>query len=470
MAKIILREQTTPETPSTWDAVVFVDTVDSKLKIVDDTGNEEVMASEDYVNETILDNSNNLKDKTYRPWEKIDKWNYVFVEEWVTQSSATQVQNIWDVTANTRVSTPIIGSGDASAILKLALSKTGSPSVDLWIRIETDNNGSPSGTLADANATATVTAASLTTSLADTTVTLAWSITLTEWTKYHIVTFQWTYWSETVNASNYYGIGYSATNTTTRYSKNWNWISRQTWDGAVTNDATETLSDWPSSTQSTDRGYKILTKNNLILKSVTKDTQCWATRALVKSNWWAILATASFSWNVATFTSMISLTDATNYRLELDDNGNNYAAKYDTSPVTPINRTNVTFVCGSEEWVDKASSYNIISISTAIAVWLPYMIYTSSDLFTDKLLSKTNTTYSYKIDRLWSANETVSIWTKPNIIMDWIDPNQTNMTYGELMFLSDTPWAIWNSGWMSTPIVGRVISATKLFLKNTFNR
>jgi hypothetical protein len=146
----------------------------------------------------------------------------MFVEQWPTFVVATTVQNIGDVTGNTRVSFPLIWSGVAGNTLKLALKKFVSPGVDLWIRIETDNAGSPSGTLMDANATATVLTSGLTTSLVDTTVTLAWSVTPTLWTKYHVVAYAGTYGSETVNGTNYFGIGYSTNNTTTRGLKLWN--------------------------------------------------------------------------------------------------------------------------------------------------------------------------------------------------------------------------------------------------------
>jgi hypothetical protein len=48
----------------------------------------------------------------------------------------------------------------------------------LGVRIETDDNGEPSGTLFDADATSTVLESGLTTSLVDTTVTLADTITI----------------------------------------------------------------------------------------------------------------------------------------------------------------------------------------------------------------------------------------------------------------------------------------------------
>jgi len=86
----------------------------------------------------------------------------------------------------------------------------------------------PTGTLVNANATATVTSASLTTSLVDTTITFAWSFAITLWQKYAIVLNQV---GDVVNATNYYGVGYVDRNTTTRLSKIWNgsvWSAIQT--------------------------------------------------------------------------------------------------------------------------------------------------------------------------------------------------------------------------------------------------
>jgi hypothetical protein len=58
---------------------------------------------------------------------------------------------------------------------------------DLVLRVETDNGGEPSGTLVDANATATVTAASFATSHSDETVTWGGSFSLTKGTQYWLV-------------------------------------------------------------------------------------------------------------------------------------------------------------------------------------------------------------------------------------------------------------------------------------------
>lgn len=130
----------------------------------------------------------------------------VFLESSPTFADSTSFQEVGSYTENKRISFPVFGASVSASTLKLALSKVVSPSADLSVRIETDSSGSPSGTLAHANATGSVTAASLTTSLADTTVTMAGAFTLSSTQKYHIVIFQGTYGSETVNSTNYYRV------------------------------------------------------------------------------------------------------------------------------------------------------------------------------------------------------------------------------------------------------------------------
>ena len=58
----------------------------------------------------------------------------------VTFASATQIQNIGDVTNNTRVDiSTAYGSGVQGSLMKLSLKKFVSPSVNLNLRIETDS-------------------------------------------------------------------------------------------------------------------------------------------------------------------------------------------------------------------------------------------------------------------------------------------------------------------------------------------
>lgn len=52
------------------------------------------------------------------------------------------------------------GSGVSTNAITLALKKTGTP-LDFVVRVETDNSGTPSGTLVDPNATLTLPVASV---------------------------------------------------------------------------------------------------------------------------------------------------------------------------------------------------------------------------------------------------------------------------------------------------------------------
>ena len=90
----------------------------------------------------------------------------------------------------------------------MSLAKVWAPADSITIRIETDTSWNPSGTLANANSTATITGVSLTTTLADTTVTFAGAFTLTDWVLYHIVLSRIT----SVDVANYYIIGGYARN------------------------------------------------------------------------------------------------------------------------------------------------------------------------------------------------------------------------------------------------------------------
>ena len=208
---------------STTNAAPSSDKKFTNKKYVDD----QVIAA------TILDK---LTNDDFTNWEDIAAWEAVFIESWETFANATSVQNVWDVTNNTRVTIKQFWTWVAWTTLKLSLKKFVSPWVDLSVRIETDNAWEPSGTLIDANATSTVTAASLSTSLADTTVTLAWSVTVTKWDVVWIVLNQV---GDVVNWTNYYGVGYSTRHTTTRLWETYNWAARS----SATNNSYYTSSD-----------------------------------------------------------------------------------------------------------------------------------------------------------------------------------------------------------------------------------
>lgn len=212
--------------------------------------------------------TSSLSNEDYLAGEDISKWDSLFVEDMVTFANATNVQNIWDVAWNTRVSIKQIGSGVAGNTIKLSLKKFVSPSVNLNIRLETDNAGSPSGELIDANATATVAPASLTSSLADTEIILDWTI-----------------------------------------EDNEHW---------VTLDNIETL-------QTVYKWVKITLTQQISILTVVKDSNCTATTAYLYDLSWNLLTSASFSTDTATL-NYWHLVNGTSYYILVGSDWNPYSS------------------------------------------------------------------------------------------------------------------------------------------------
>jgi len=129
--------------------------------------------------------------------------------------------NIGDISSNTRYDIAWFWTWSSSNSVNLLLRRVWTPS-NLWVRIETDNAWVPSGTLVHPNATVSIVYTGITTSKSNITVTFPWNFTLNANTKYHIVLFQWTYWSETVNPSSYYAVAYS-NDLTAQITRRWSW-------------------------------------------------------------------------------------------------------------------------------------------------------------------------------------------------------------------------------------------------------
>ena len=410
-------------------------------------------------NSTLTPESLNDVD-TYRAWEDVIASNSLFVEDWPTFAESTLVQNVGDVAGNTRFARPFFGSWVAINTFKLWLNKTLSPSVNFGFRIETDNAGSPSGTLANANATGTVTSASLTTSLVDTTVTLAGSITLTLWQRYWIVWFAGTYGSETVNASNFFGVGYVGRNTTTRSSKRRNGTARTSTDVLVTD--TDNITFTSTEVANVTRWYRMQAIAWLTLTTITKSATCTATRALVKTDANVTLHTITFVWNVATLPTPQVFETGVFFRLECDNNWSSFTNHQLEAATFPQVRTNVRYIEGLSNWIVSTTAFNIDSIGTI----QEHFAYLSTTLSLPKLLSKTDAKYTYKLptDLPRIATETKSAGSSVIATTLWLNSTFTGMTPLADMFISNTAWVISSTAGTNLYSIGKVIDATNLFV------
>lgn len=405
-----------------------------------------------------------LVDKdTFFLWEDADAGDSVFVEDMVTFASADQVQAIGDTADNTRVSIPAFWTWVAANTLKLALRKYVSPWVDLWVRIETDNAGDPSGTLFDADATSTVTAASLTTSLVDTTVTLADTITIPLWQKVWIVLFAGTYGAETINATNYFGVWYKLQDTTTRRYEKYDWVNR-----ALVANNSETNTHWVSlnTTQATTakRGFRFEITRPWTITTATKNATANPTTAYITDLAGNILSTATFATNTVTFNKKL---DIGTYFLLADTGGASYNSRVNGSGTTfPKNWTYCNITAGTNDWwlrVSTTSLRTFESISFDANLANNYM-YVDSDLFTEKLLSLTDSTYTYKLPSDTPRVLTESKSAGQYAISTTLGFNNIFVGLTELTkyYISQTPWAISSTATNNWYIIWEAIDATTL--------
>lgn len=136
-------------------------------------------------------------------------------------------------------------------------------------------------------------------------------------------------------------------------------------NSTVSNQATDnngTLNN--SVTLNLDGGVKFTMNSTKNLISVDKDTSATVTRCLLKDSAGTVISTATFSGNTATFDDIPVLTNATEYRLECDNNGANATYRRNTSPSFPVSGTNLNFTGGSVNGADNSTNYNIASVNT----------------------------------------------------------------------------------------------------------
>lgn len=389
---------------SVWSGLTKSITNPWANEVLNITPDLNVLASKEYVD----DNAFGVLDSDYPLWESITDItkSCVFKETAPTFATSTSLANIWDIILNTRVSFPAIGNWTSSNYLRLALAKVLSPTAFLRVRIETDNAGSPSGTLVDANATKDIDPATLTTSLTDTTVTFPWSFIIANWTKVHIiVSAVW----DVVNSSNYYKIWYSSNNTTTRtlYSYNWSSYVLNAWFSEPRGVS------WASTdSQTANMWYRILAKKNLYIKTVTKNALCTATTAYIRNDWWTILATATFVWNVATFTPY-TVASWTYLRITVDSGWSNWTRNYTNTSWIQTIWLNFDYV-STFDWSNYVNTrYWVIESIWWDFEWFPYIfsnVWTTNNTLTiSNALNTTTTSWSKYWQRIY-ANVNCTLW------------------------------------------------------------
>lgn len=317
-------------------------------------------------------------------WEALTVGDSVFLESYVPFALATSQQPISYSAFNTRVEIPVFGSGVASDTFKLPLKKTGTPAQNLNVRIETDNSWLASGTLFHANGVSSITAASLSTSFADTTITLTGSITIPLGTKVWIVLYAGTYGSESISPTNYYSVGTAWNGDVGSVLKSFRYNGTTHTSTQVSQSATWTgeTSVWIFSNSSTNFTAVSNMKITSVVKSSNTTTSgtntCFITQG---SN----TISASFgAWHTATFATPMLITPGA-YTIQFTYSGNSNCYESTANGTT------------SDLFFVTSGSGIVRDIRTVTATEVLSTPYVSGIGFNLSVLAKTNSGFGYKL-------------------------------------------------------------------------
>lgn len=93
-----------------------------------------------------------------------------------------------------------------------------------------------------------------------------------------------------------------------------------------------------------------------------------------------------------------------------------------------------------------------------------YFMYCMSAMFRDYIISKTNAAYLQKVDDIWVLKETKTYWNICKFVVGWAKSWFSNLSIGELYYLTDTYWWMWLTAWTNKKCIWRAISANTLLL------
>lgn len=134
-------------------------------------------------------------------WEQIDAGDVIYQEKMISWSDVNSFLSVWFSSNVQKISLMRIWNWQDFSSMKLYLAKNWTPTNNLTIRIETNDNWNPSWNLIDWNATATIDQTDLTTTPTETTINFWWTINIPQWTVCFVVLSQWV-----VDTTNFYKI------------------------------------------------------------------------------------------------------------------------------------------------------------------------------------------------------------------------------------------------------------------------
>lgn len=221
-------------------------------------------------------------------WENIEKWDIVAFENYMTP----RIFNLWTngtttwntINNNEKFAQMIYGSWFSSKKLSFVWKLTNT-STTLNIRIETDNNGDPSWTLADINATHNLLTTEATTTEWLINIEFDSEFTLTKWEKYRVVFDGWS--TSNFNISNEihnHTVCKYGTNDYSAFVENDYYVPSlvTSWSGAYRNDWTMTFTITPTINYLLTEYYCDWNMTNIIISKDWNTLYTWSWSAWQK--------------------------------------------------------------------------------------------------------------------------------------------------------------------------------------------
>ena len=329
---------------------------------------------------------------------------------------------------------------------------------------------------------------------------------------------------DVVNASNYYKIGYSTNDTTTRIYRKYNWTSWNTqivqsdnfywtitntsywnvswiwwvsqneslliwntyWDVSWYLQTLQTYS-WDIYTSAILNGHSgwyysyhvwwaaiqlYKDANNYVNLSYNNHNSYWEDVGLTIVEWWVTTYSASVAWtwwipykilktwNTVTFAKYIWWV-----WVSIWWSWTFTQTWFTVRTVLFVSTQNFSWFQGNASLDDFYLSNQNYTKLYPILSWSGFP-YISSILFHDTVLSLTNSDFSYKIAINWIASALWAIGTYPKLIVYWLCNNFANMVEWATQYLWATPWSISSSAWTNSVTVGKARNATKLWVKD----
>lgn len=390
---------------------------------------------------------------TWTCWEDIVKWNSLYIEKSISYWEAIGQQNISDTINNTKIAIKEIWNWTVWNKVKLSLQPTTSSVWDLNIRLETDDNWTPSWNLIDENAFWSVSYSDFwTTNKQDYEITLNWNVSYS-WI-IRIVLYS------TIDASNYWKLWYKKESSKIRKWKIYNW---STWNDLSVQDTKSTgVSNWDFAVSAAPWWLYFTAKKNCILYSfkIHRYNSSWAFSWKLYDWNWMLLATWTASWENYIFN--YQLISWNTYRVSAEPTSSTFVTYNTSSSSMPIDLEYISITSAQNpRW-----NNNVITmIENFVFLWSATP-YSKSNIFWKDLFCLSN---AWNINTLpYMPMIAKKNWNVGNIISCdylWISQNNDWLTIWTKYYASDTDWEISTTPWTNSFEIWTAIDTDKIYLK-----